>query len=152
MKVFRQMKNQPEIPIVRAVGQFGMLPKYPKQVKLFLDDARNPPVKERDWVVVRTVDAAKALVRAHGSLITECSLDNDLGPDPQGIDFLKWVMVIGRPNFLPNLHTVTIHTGNLRKMMALLRMTDLKAVRRVPHDRIYPRLSNDTRKIKVYST
>jgi hypothetical protein len=146
------MKSK-DLPVVRALGQFGPMPKDPQTLKLFLDDARNPPLKEKGWVVVRTVESARAFCRQYGERITELSLDNDLGPDPQGIDFLKWVMIVGMANYLPNLTTVTVHTGNLpkwRKMMALLRMTDLKAIRRVPHDRIYPRASEDTRKIKEW--
>ena len=142
------------IPIVRAFGQFGPMPKAPKSVNLFLDDVRNPPLKERDWVVVRTVATARAFVREHGSLITHMSLDNDLGADPQGIDFLKWVMIIGQPNFLPHLHTVFVHTGNLpkwRQMMTLGRMTDLTFIRRVPHGRIYPTMSSDKRNVRAWT-
>jgi hypothetical protein len=136
--------------IVRARGQFGPV-KVPGTFRVFLDDARNPPLNERDWIVVRTVADGLDLLVKHGEKVTELSLDNDLGPDPQGIEMLRYVL--HNRSIVPNLQKVIVHTGNLpkwRMMIRELRGSGLLVQRRVPHDRIYPRAVDDSRTVKAY--
>lgn len=62
--------------------------------RLFLDDERDPPAGE--WEVVRSLEAALALVQARG-LPSFISFDHDLGADdaakplPTGADFARWL-------------------------------------------------------------
>lgn len=143
------------LPLVRSIYQFGPASKSLGEVKLFLDDARNPPLNEKGWVVVRTVKDGIWFMREFGRNVTEVSLDNDLGPDPQGYKLLDWIlrMIEHKPGCFPHLTTFTIHTGNLPKWRLMVRMLKGKGYnvrRRVPTERIYPRASSDSRSIKEY--
>ena len=70
--------------------------------RLFLDDERTPsdvfehidadPVYLEEWVVVRTVDEAKAVVEERG-FPSSVSFDHDLGEDvPTGKDLANWLV------------------------------------------------------------
>lgn len=64
-------------------------------MKLFLDDEREAlfvhgEANARNWVVVRSVSAAKEVLST--GEVTEISLDHDLGADlPTGYDLAKWM-------------------------------------------------------------
>lgn len=146
-------RRDSNLPVVRAFGQFGPMPKSPRSVRLFLDDARNPPFLEKGWVVVRTVDDGIDFLLRHGHLIIEVSLDNDLGPDPQGYKLLEMLLTMHKYHPFEQLRQVTIHTGNLpkwRKMVRMLRGSGLVVKRRVPSDLVYPNISNDKRNVVPY--
>lgn len=152
MSVAHREKKK-DFSVVRAIHQFGPDQKPNTPVRLFLDDARNPPLNEKGWVVVRTVYEGMWFMYKYGGLVTEVSLDNDLGPDPQGIELLKWILDSHRWKPFHNLKRITVHTGNLpkgRMMMRLLRNSEFKVVRRFPSDRVYPRMSDDKRNISEY--
>lgn len=146
-----------DLPVVRALGQFGPMPKFPHPLRLFLDDARNPPLYEKGWVVVRTVQDGQWFMREYGRHVTTVSLDNDLGPDPQGYVLLDWILRMKdkyQDSIFPNLTTFIIHTGNMPKwrlMIRMLRGKGFKVKRIVPTDRIYPRLSSDPRTVKAWT-
>lgn len=80
-------------------------------MKLWLDDAREPP--DETWTWVRTVEAATALMRT--GEVTEASLDNDLGSDDNGqrLDegrvLCRWM---AETNRWPS-QEITIHSGNV---------------------------------------
>lgn len=141
------------LPVVRALNQFGPMPKNPSSVRLFLDDARNPPLNEQGWIIVRNVAQGIWFMYDHGHLVTEVSLDNDLGHDPEGYKLLEWILAAHAWKPFPQLKQITIHTGNLlkwRKMREMLRGSPLTVKRRVPTNRIYPKATNDTRDIIPY--
>jgi hypothetical protein len=134
------------LPVVRALGQFGPMPKYPTEVKLFLDDARNPPLKEKGWVVVRTVEDAIWFMREYGDLVSTLSLDNDLNQDREGYHFLQWIL--DNRTYTPKLTNVIIHTGNDPKARLMRRMLlglGFLVKRRIPSTRIYPNIKEDKR-------
>ncbi len=62
-------------------------------MKVYLDDWRDPP--SEDYIVVRTVNDLKDLVRKHGKEIEVLDLDNymeEFAPfGGNGIDFIKWL-------------------------------------------------------------
>jgi hypothetical protein len=120
---------------------------------LFLDDARNPPLNEKGWVVVRTVKDGVDFLDHHGYLVTEISLDNDLGPDPQGYRLLEEILKEHQMDPFPLLKKIVIHTGNLPKwrlMREMARGCGPEVIRRVPHDRLYPHASEDVRPVTPY--
>jgi hypothetical protein len=55
-------------------------------MKLFVDDIRMAP--DKTWNVVRTFEGAVYAIKVFSNLLTEISLDHDLGvfPDPHGKD------------------------------------------------------------------
>ncbi len=55
---------------------------------LYLDDLRSPPNDGRNYVVARTPDEAMGLIRTRG-LPAFMSLDHDLGPDLDTMQFLQ---------------------------------------------------------------
>ena len=58
-------------------------------MKLWVDDVRRPPQGEGWTWVTNTTDAKICLVTG---LVTEASLDHDLGDDPYtGYDLVKWM-------------------------------------------------------------
>lgn len=58
---------------------------------LYIDDERIPATN-RDWVIVRSVQAAKSYIAAYG-FPTYISFDHDLGDNvPTGFDFTKWLV------------------------------------------------------------
>jgi hypothetical protein len=141
--------------IVKAAHQFGIPLKLSDGFKLFLDDMRNPPRDERGWVVVRNVADGINLLLSHGHLVTTVSLDNDLGPDPQGIELLKWIVASERRHSFPLLTHFIIHTSNLpqgRAMRRLLLGQGFKVTRVDATERVYPRASKDPRVVKPYTT
>lgn len=64
--------------------------------RLFIDDERDPPNDGYTWEVVRTFEAASALVSERG-LPRYISFDHDLGVNPDGslartgADFARWI-------------------------------------------------------------
>lgn len=60
--------------------------------KLFVDDIRDAP--DSTWVVVRSVQQARLLIRTHG-IPDEMSLDHDMGTNPGGdvSEFVKWLIL-----------------------------------------------------------
>lgn len=150
-------KHHHALPVVRAVHQFGPMTKHPQSVRLFLDDARNPPLHERDWVVVRTVKDGLDFLSRYPQRVREISLDNDLGPDPQGWQLLWYVLTMTDryPHRFGQLRTITIHTGNMPKWRLMVRMCrgyPFKVKRIVPCDRIYPRSSDDKRVVVPWTS
>jgi hypothetical protein len=55
---------------------------------LFLDDERDPPANDQEWVIVRTSDDAMAAVEAYG-IPSFISFDHDLGGDDTAMKFLR---------------------------------------------------------------
>ena len=144
----RSLKPKSNLPLVRAFGQFGPLPKDPESFRLFLDDVRNPPLREKGWVIVRTVCDGINLLEKYGNRVTECSLDNDLNQKLEGYHFLQWIL--DHKNQFPRLKKIIIHTGNdpkARLMRKMLLGSPFIIKRIIPSDRIYPRASEDKRYI-----
>lgn len=151
--IYRERKK--DFSVVRAISEFGIGYKPGNPIKLFLDDTRNPPLNEKGWVVVRNVHDGIWFVHHYGHLIATVSLDNDLGPDPQGYELLDWILkaYYWKPICFPLLSTFIIHTGNMpkwRKMKRMLKGSPFIVKRRVPSDRIYPRMDTDKRSILAY--
>jgi hypothetical protein len=59
--------------------------------KLFLDDERDPPEGQHDWVIVRSFDQAVSLVESQG-FPGFVSFDHDLGVGKTGMDFARWLV------------------------------------------------------------
>jgi hypothetical protein len=79
-----------------------------KRMKVFLDDERVPP---EGWEVVRWPDEAIALLKT--GLVTDLSLDHDLGNDERGTgyDVLVWIEeAVATGNFSPP--QLTVHSAN----------------------------------------
>lgn len=77
-------------------------------MKVYLDDIRIPA---SDWVRVRWPDEAIGLLKT--GLVTELSLDHDLGNDRKGTgyDVLLWIEEsVANTAFIPP--KITIHTSN----------------------------------------
>lgn len=88
---------------------------------LFLDDERTGPNNDfitrlngwEDWVIVRSVENAKTLLRL--GLVNNLSLDNDMGQDsggknlPTGSELVKFMI---EENCWP-VGEITIHSQNL---------------------------------------
>ena len=79
-------------------------------MKIYLDDARKAPM---GWTRTYTVDDTLHLLYSCGRLITDISLDHDLGSCTEtGYDVLLWIeeQVHTNPNYkCPN---ILIHTSN----------------------------------------
>jgi hypothetical protein len=98
----------------------------PREVKLFLDDVRDPP--DATWTVVRAAEAARDLLTDPDVVVTAASLDHDLGEcddcarslPPRGYrlvtdtcrhkmtgyDLVKWMVEHGAwPRTKPTVHS-----------------------------------------------
>ncbi|MFZ4575722.1 MAG: cyclic-phosphate processing receiver domain-containing protein [Phycisphaerales bacterium] len=76
---------------------------------LYLDDLRSPPADGRDYLVARTPDEAMGLIRARG-LPAFMSLDHDLGPDLDTMQFLQSLYrEFPHPPSFPEYH---VHSAN----------------------------------------
>ena len=88
--------------------------------KLYLDDIRTP--KSNDFIIARSVDEAKQLIKQKGFPIY-MSLDHDLGEDvPTGYDFVKWIvseyMDKDLPQFEFNIHSANpVGAENMRGLL-----------------------------------
>jgi len=88
--------------------------------RLYLDDIRTP--KSNDFVIVRSVDEAKQLIKQKG-FPSYMSLDHDLGEDvPTGYDFVKWIvseyMDKDLPQFEFNIHSANpVGAENMRGLL-----------------------------------
>ncbi|GJE15980.1 cyclic-phosphate processing receiver domain-containing protein [Methylobacterium marchantiae] len=85
--------------------------------RLFLDDERDPP-SEGDWDVVRSLEAAQAVVLLRG-MPAFVSFDHDLGADDDGkplatgADFAHWLGGFVLDNGLSlNGFTWSVHSQN----------------------------------------
>ena len=58
---------------------------------MFLDDERDPPDDDQKWLVVRSVNAAKAYVREYG-IPQFVSFDHDLGKGGTGMEFVHFLI------------------------------------------------------------
>jgi hypothetical protein len=81
-------------------------------IKVFLDDMLLPNqiyhTSNDEWVVVKTVDEVKELLKAGG--VSHLSLDNDLGPDQQeGYTIVNWMI----ENSIWPTEEVYIHSHNV---------------------------------------
>lgn len=77
-------------------------------LKVFLDDIRTPP--DDTWVIVRTVEQAKQLLK--DNVVAVLSLDHDLGEsEPTGYDLVCWIeeQVFKRKLLSP---VMKIHSAN----------------------------------------
>ncbi len=87
-------------------------------MRLFLDDERDPPDDNKDWIVVRNVHDASVQALAaymHGIPLEYISFDNDLGEnEPEGKDFAKWLvkMDMEYSEFLPVGFQFYVHSQN----------------------------------------
>lgn len=76
---------------------------------LYLDDLRSPPTDGRDYVVARTPEEALGLIRTRG-LPSFMSLDHDLGPDLDTMQFLRLLYRENpTPPFIPSYE---VHSAN----------------------------------------
>ena len=97
-------------------------------MKLYLDDIRLGPIykpgalniidADNDWVIVRSVENAQQLIMT--GLVTEMSLDHDMGPKAlTGMDLVKWMVDTGH---WPS-GDIIVHSANIigaENMMVLL--------------------------------
>lgn len=77
-------------------------------MQVYLDDERTPP---EGWELVKWPDEAIALLQS--GMVTEISLDHDLGNDARGTgyDVILWIeRAVAEAGFHPPL--ITIHTAN----------------------------------------
>jgi hypothetical protein len=130
-------------------------------VRIFLDDDRNPPLGEDDWIVVRSPHVLLRLVQSHGGEITEISFDNDLRADLEGREAVRLIFggPMNEPMPTPALQRVTVHSANetaARAMLAhvadAIRGGDLHPVevrRRAANGSIYPLAIDDKRNLVV---
>jgi hypothetical protein len=92
-------------------------------MKVYLDDIRIPT---SDWVRTRWPDEVIGLLKS--GLVTEISLDHDLGNDKRGTgyDVLLWIEeAVANTSFIPP--KITIHTSNTsarQKMEAAVKKID----------------------------
>lgn len=79
------------------------------QVKLWIDDERNPP-RDKGWMIARTADQAVLILKAHD--VVEISFDHDLGDESDtGYHIINWIeqeIYFGRMK-LPKMH---VHSWN----------------------------------------
>lgn len=59
--------------------------------RLFLDDERDPPERETDWVIARSYKQAVEIVMERG-WPNWVQFDHDLGLGPSGYDFAQWLV------------------------------------------------------------
>ena len=87
--------------------------KDPKQMKIFLDDVRDPP---EGWTLVRNAAEAVGLILNsiyEGTKIEAISLDHDLGEHWSGYDvacFMEWLVVEDLGFKCPD--EILIHSAN----------------------------------------
>ncbi|MDR6218710.1 cyclic-phosphate processing receiver domain-containing protein [Deinococcus soli (ex Cha et al. 2016)] len=106
--------------------------------RLWLDDLRDPPSRDPDWVIARTYDEAVAAVEARG-LPREVAFDHDLGLNADGTvarsgyDFAKqlveWDATLDRP--WPPDFTYRLLTDNPRGRFDITQLLDAWQARRV---------------------
>jgi len=81
---------------------------------LFLDDVRDPPVDNREWVIARSFTEAVNVVIMLG-VPEHLSFDHDLGEDtPTGHDFAKWLIEqdLDNTHVFPEGFTFYVHSAN----------------------------------------
>lgn len=94
-------------------------------MKLYLDDLREP--KTSGWLIARDVKTALILFKT--GLVTEMSLDHDLGENaPTGYDFLREVeeLVVTQGYTLPmcNIHSANpVGVSRMNQVVRYLRET-----------------------------
>ena len=85
-------------------------------MKLYLDDERTPP---DGWVRVKSAEMAIRLLKR--GVVSELSLDHDLGRKKTGYDVVQWMeKAVVTEGFIPPAK-ISIHTANpvgRRKIMA----------------------------------
>ena len=97
-------------------------------MKLYLDDYRDPP---EGWTVVRTAKEAIRLLLS--GIVTDISLDHDLGTKETGYDVISWLeeqVVCGR---MKAPRTMQVHSANpvgKQRIMAVIRKIYIYAERR----------------------
>jgi len=82
--------------------------------RLFLDDMRDPPPGDHNWIVVRSTQAAIDWCEAHGAP-DFVAFDHDLGLDDTGMAFAKWLIecdIESEGQFLPRNFAFSIHSMN----------------------------------------
>lgn len=97
-----------------ATFRYSVFMKPNNPQALFLDDERFPPDDGRDWVIVRTVPAAVAWIKANG-LPSHLSFDNDLGRPQEGRHLAKWLIRTDEEmngQFLPDNFSWYVHSQN----------------------------------------
>ena len=93
-------------------------------MRIFLDDERDPPDDEPDWIIVRSVAALMELVSSSSDTIVEISFDNDLKTELEGRHALAYIVgdTLRQPVHLPRLERVTIHSANIVAAEAMIAM------------------------------
>jgi hypothetical protein len=84
-----------------------------KKWNLYIDDERTPKF-QNEWIVVRSVKEAKALIAINGCP-TVISFDHDLGDNvPTGHDLAKWIINqdLSGLLFLPIDFSYNVHSAN----------------------------------------
>jgi hypothetical protein len=80
--------------------------------KLFLDDERNP-VNPNEWIICRTVEEAKETVKELGYPV-EVQLDNDLGTELEGKDFVQFLIEYDLDTgLMPDDFSFNVHSQNV---------------------------------------
>ncbi len=125
-------------------------------MRIFLDDERNPPDDEPDWVIVRSAPVLLEMVSAHSYAIIEISFDNDLQADLEGRHALGRIVgdALNSPIHLPRLERITVHSANVvaaEAMMAMVhaairygKIQPIEVRRRSALEHRYPINSEDT--------
>lgn len=83
-----------------------------RELKLFLDDVRDPP--DTSWHVVRTAQQCIDFMRVRSNLIDVASFDHDLGSETEtGYTVMKWIEreVVRDKDFWPP-KSIVFHTSN----------------------------------------
>ena len=97
-------------------------------MRVYLDDERNTPT---GWVRVYWPDEAIALLEA--GLVSEISLDHDLGDDARGTgyDVVLWIeeAVALRGFVPPRMHVHSANSSAREKMLAGIRAIEVRAGR-----------------------
>ena len=95
-------------------------------MRVYLDDERNTPA---GWVRVYWPDEAIALLEA--GLVSEISLDHDLGDDARGTgyDVVLWIeeAVALRGFVPPRMHVHSANSSAREKMLAGIRAIEVRA-------------------------
>ena len=97
-------------------------------MKLFVDDVRPAP---DDWFLVTEIEPAITLLEA--GIVTDLSLDHDLGEDKQtGYDLMNWIEEQVHTNEYFKLPEISFHTSNPagRKNMVAAYKSILKWVKK----------------------
>lgn len=82
-------------------------------VQMYLDDLRKPKTN-KDWVILRSSNAAIDYVKEHG-MPEFASFDHDLGGDDTAIVFLKWLIEYDMDNgnnVIPKTFNWSVHSAN----------------------------------------